>query len=239
MGDVGTIPLLGALVGLIGLLVAILNIREQPIVKAALLFLVAGLLAFFFWYIAPAARTNALFKDRQKMFQEASKPDIAPKPDPSIQDEAKDIEDAQRRKEKALRDAEVFEAEQKAEEAKRERDLAAQAAIDEEQHAHQLQQALNASAANDLQNDILGVWTCTWGSIITFKSTMTFKPDGTIDLSDGWIFHDTYRIVDRTHVEIRGYNGNGPATSWDLDVDSPEQTLKYTMAMGTCHKPKG
>lgn len=227
MADVFTIPLIVALVGLVSLLVTVLNIREQPKVKTMLLIIIGFLFMFFFWYVAPAVKLNALLRDRQKLVQNEPKTDT----DTSIQEEARDIEDAQRRKEKAEREAEAYGAEQKAADARRAKDIADRAADEEERLNVKLQQDLKLDTQQRLEQSILGKFTCS-----SSAADLTFKPDGVLTPSFG--FGETYKITDSTHVEVTSFYGHGVTFTFDMDLSSPVQTIKESFLGVTCTRVK-
>lgn len=224
MGETSTVPLIVAFVGLIGTFVAVLNIDKHPVIRSVLLTIILFIVVLFVWYVAPAMKLDALAKDRERLYQTKAKADT------SVQDEARQIVEAQEKIAQANRDAAVFKAQKDAALAKRESDIAAAAEIEQRQHTEALQAALQAQKDLDLKSAVLGTWKCTYGL------TMTFKTNGIVSQDLG--FDSTYKVVDSAHLEITSYSGHGVTLNYDLNLNGPEQTIKL-WGVQVCERPRG
>jgi len=224
MGEIVTVPVIVAFVGLIGTFVAVLNIKEHPVTRSMLLVVIFFATVLFVWFVAPAMKLDALAKDREKLYQSKAQTES------SVKDEARQIVEAQEKIAQANRDEAVSKAQKDAALAKRESDIAAEAEFEERQHQEALQAALQAKKDLDLKSGVLGTWKCTYGL------TMTFKTDGIVSQDFG--FDSTYRVIDGTHLEMTSYSGHGVTLTYDLNLNGPQQTIKLWNVQ-VCARPKG
>jgi hypothetical protein len=84
-----------------------------------------------------------------------------------------------------------------------------------------------ATALLEAKKAILGAWACSTGGKIIFNANETASNE---------LFSNvyTYKFVDSRHVEISATFGLGPTYSYDVDLTTPDQSLRWHGVV--CHR---